>query len=79
MFIHGNRRNVMRTGYTNQKCPKCSGNIFVDREYSFDGSFFIWYEQGSCLQCGYVCYPEADTASMEESKVMPAAKELAVV
>ena len=79
MLIHRNRRNVMRTGFTNQKCPKCGGNIYLDREYSLEGSFVIWYEQESYLQCGYTCYPKPDTALMEEFKVIPAAKELAVV
>ncbi len=29
-----------------KKCPRCSGDLFLDREP--DG----WYEQ--CLQCGYL-------------------------
>ena len=64
----------MRTGFTNQKCPKCGGNIFVDREYSLEGN----YEQESCLQCGYICYPKPDTASMEEFAAK-ATKELVTV
>jgi len=69
----------MRTGFTNQKCPRCGGNIFVDREYSLEGSFVIWYEQESCLQCDYICYPKPDTALMEEFQVTEATKELVTV
>ena len=69
----------MRTGFTTQKCPKCGGNIFVGRECYFEGNFVVWFEQESCLQCGYTCYLKPGAASMEEFKVIPAAKELAVV
>jgi len=34
-----------KCGFTNKRCPKCGGNIFVDRDFSGG------YEQ--CLQCGY--------------------------
>jgi hypothetical protein len=34
----------------NNVCPKCSGNVFVDRDYVTDE----WYEY--CLQCGYRYY-----------------------
>ena len=28
------------------RCPKCGGNLYLDRDYHG------WYEQ--CLQCGYI-------------------------
>jgi len=79
MLIHRNRRNAMRTGFTNQKCPKCGGNIFVGRECYFEGNFIVWFEQENCLQCGYICYPKPDNASMEEFQVTKATKELVTV
>jgi ribosomal protein S27AE len=39
-----------------RSCPKCGGDIFVDRDVNG------WYEQ--CLQCGYV----HDLATMVEVK-----------
>ena len=35
----------MRGGFTQKRCPKCGGNIFLDRD------LYGWYEQ--CLQCSY--------------------------
>jgi ribosomal protein S27AE len=35
----------MRAGFVNKKCPKCGGNVFIDRDV------YGWYEK--CLQCGY--------------------------
>ena len=31
---------------TNGRCPKCGGNLYLDRDYNG------WYEQ--CLQCAYI-------------------------
>jgi len=69
----------MRTGFTNQKCPKCGGNIFVSRECYFEGNSVVWFEQENCLQCGYKCYPKPDTALMEEFQAAKATKELVTV
>jgi len=46
----------MQIGFTNKKCPKCGGNIFVGRECYFQGNLFTWFEEESCLQCGYISY-----------------------
>ncbi len=35
----------MREGFTRKRCPKCGGNVYLDRD------FYGWYER--CLQCGY--------------------------
>jgi len=35
----------IRGGFIEKKCPKCGGNVFLDRDH------YGWYEQ--CLQCGY--------------------------
>lgn len=43
-------------------CPKCGGDVFVDRDISG------WYEQ--CLQCGYL----HDLNSIEEVKEQPREK-----
>ena len=69
----------MRRGFTNRRCPKCNGNVFVDQDCSIDteeGSRG-WYEW--CLQCGYRRYLQPVTALMEELEVIPAMKELAIV
>lgn len=36
----------MREGFVKKRCPKCGGNVYLDRDYHG------WYEQ--CLQCGYI-------------------------
>jgi len=38
----------MRGGLTQKRCPKCGGNIFLDRDS------YGWYEQ--CLQCSHTSY-----------------------
>lgn len=40
----------MRSGFIQKRCPKCGGNIYLDRDY------YGWYEQ--CLQCSYTVYLE---------------------
>jgi reverse gyrase len=40
----------MKSGFVQKRCPKCGGNIYLDRDYSG------WYEQ--CLQCSHTCYLE---------------------
>ena len=42
---------------TNRRCPKCGGNLYLDRDYNG------WYEQ--CLQCGFI----KDLAVVYEHKV----------
>ena len=37
----------MRTGIVQKRCPRCSGNVCLDRDC------YGWYEQ--CLQCGFTC------------------------
>ena len=37
----------MREGFSQKRCPKCGGNVYLDRD------LYGWYEQ--CLQCGYTC------------------------
>jgi len=36
----------MRQLITGVRCPKCGGNLYLDRDY------IGWYEQ--CLQCSYM-------------------------
>ncbi|MDO8568693.1 MAG: hypothetical protein Q7R57_08275 [Dehalococcoidales bacterium] len=35
----------MKEGFLHGRCPKCGGNIYVDRD------IYGWH--GECLQCGY--------------------------
>lgn len=35
----------MKEGFVIKRCPKCGGNVYMDKDYNG------WYEQ--CLQCGY--------------------------
>ena len=46
----------MRYGFSSQKCPKCGGNTYIDMDCYLEGDFISWYEQESCLQCGYISY-----------------------
>ena len=38
----------MIIGFIKKHCPRCGGNVYLDRDY--DG----WYER--CLQCSYTHY-----------------------
>ena len=69
----------MRRGFTKKRCPKCNGNVFVDHENHIDseGDYRGWYEW--CLQCGYTRYLQATTNLMQEFKLIPVTKELALV
>jgi predicted RNA-binding Zn-ribbon protein involved in translation (DUF1610 family) len=40
-----NWEEKLREGFTRMRCPRCGGNIYLERD-SGD-----WYEH--CLQCGY--------------------------
>ena len=46
-----------------KKCPRCGGNMFVDRD------IYGWYEK--CLQCGY-CY---ELRSLDEVRHGPKLKD----
>ena len=35
----------MTEGFIRKRCPKCGGNVYLDRDY------YGWYEK--CLQCAY--------------------------
>jgi len=43
----------MRRGFTNRRCPKCNGNVFIDQDslVGFEEDYKGWYEW--CLQCGF--------------------------
>ena len=64
----------MRRGFTNRRCPKCNGNVFVDQDCNIDAGegYNGWYEW--CLQCGYTVYLELVTILMEELKMVPAVR-----
>ena len=38
------REMIVNQGFTRKICPKCGGNIFIDKD------IYSWYEE--CLQCG---------------------------
>ena len=46
----------MKYDFTNNKCPRCGGNMYIDRDYYADGGLIGSYEQEACLQCGYINY-----------------------
>ncbi len=48
---------VLRTGFVHRRCPKCGGNIYLDKDH------YGWYEQ--CLQCGYSYLGVVPTADSE--------------
>ena len=69
----------MRRGFTNRRCPKCKGNLFIDQD-GYVGSeedYNGWYEW--CLQCGYTRYLKPATILTEEFEAIPAMKESAIV
>ncbi len=35
----------MKEGFLRGRCPKCGGNVYLDRDH------YGWHEE--CLQCGY--------------------------
>ena len=41
----------MRSMFIQKRCPKCGGNVYIDKDY-----YYGWYEQ--CLQCSHTCYLE---------------------
>ena len=60
----------MRKGFTGQKCPRCGGNMYLDIDYLLEGSLISWFEQESCLQCGYIKYEiEGSKAKMAITRV----------
>ncbi len=44
----------MKQAITIRKCPKCGGNLFLDHDYYIEGIVVSWYEEETCLQCGYI-------------------------
>jgi predicted nucleic-acid-binding Zn-ribbon protein len=72
----------MKTGFTNRKCPKCGGNLYLDSDYCIEGSFISWYEEESCLQCGFVYSEELPAKAVVAAtvdRVTPAVKQLVAV
>jgi hypothetical protein len=53
----------MNTGFTNQKCPRCGGNLYLDTNYYIEGGVMGWYDHESCLQCGYIRYEDESSQS----------------
>ena len=45
----------------NRRCPKCGGNLYIDKDYHG------WYEE--CLQCAYMNDLEAVYESKVQAKV----------
>jgi predicted nucleic-acid-binding Zn-ribbon protein len=43
----------MKKEFLKQKCPRCGGNLYLERDYYTEGIFVSWYEQVTCLQCGF--------------------------
>ncbi|MFH1032770.1 MAG: hypothetical protein V1767_09440 [Chloroflexota bacterium] len=41
----------MKEGFIGKRCPKCGGNIYLDRDE------YGWYQK--CLQCGFNCELES--------------------
>ena len=57
----------MRSGFTKRHCPKCNGNIFINRDESDSGfgrNRYGWDEW--CLQCGYTHHVQPGTVLTEE-------------
>ncbi|HUT67294.1 MAG TPA: hypothetical protein VMW86_01945 [Dehalococcoidales bacterium] len=72
----------MKKEFINQKCPKCGGNLYLERDYYAEGLFVSWYEQVTCLQCGFAFNkraPEPAVAAAAAGGAKPAAKQLVTV
>jgi predicted nucleic-acid-binding Zn-ribbon protein len=78
-----NTEHQVKNGFTEKKCPKCGGNLYLDRDYYFDGGFISWYNQVSCLQCGFnhsvMAPPQKATTPVTAARTMPAKKRLVAV
>jgi hypothetical protein len=70
----------MKTGFTKRKCPKCGGNLYLDSGYCIEGRFISWYEEETCLQCGFIyngeMLPKAFVTAIATDKAMPIMKQL---
>jgi len=51
----------MKEGFTQRRCPKCGGNIFVYRD------LYGWHEQ--CLQCSRIWYLDSVVESRDKISV----------
>ena len=72
----------MKTGFTKRKCPKCGGNLYLDSDYCIEGSFINWYEEETCLQCGFIYsaeIPPKAVVAATVDRVMPTMKQLVAV
>ena len=52
-------------------CPRCHGDLFVDRDY------YGWYEQ--CIQCGHMAYHKVAATSPGAGQEMATVKVAAAV
>ena len=66
----------MKTNFTNRKCPRCSGNLYFDMDYLIERGLISWFEQESCLQCGYISYESDSPQSRIAATVAVAQREL---
>ncbi len=41
-------------------CPKCKGNVFFERNTSYNFEKKHYERTGWCLQCGYTVYLQVD-------------------
>jgi len=48
----------MKEGFTQQRCPRCGGNVFVYRD------LHGWHEQ--CLQCSRIWYLDSVVESRDK-------------
>jgi hypothetical protein len=65
----------MRRGFTNRRCPKCNGNLFIEESIypELGADCHRWYEW--CLQCGYQHNLQSTTALAEEFEAIQATEE----
>jgi len=65
----------MRRGFTNKRCPKCNGNLFIEEGIypELGADCHRWYEW--CLQCGYQHNLQSTTALTEELETVQATEE----
>jgi predicted nucleic-acid-binding Zn-ribbon protein len=68
MYLIVEYKEKMKRGFTNRRCPKCGGNLFVEEGVYPDigGDYQSRYEW--CLQCGYQHTLQTKTALADESE-----------
>ena len=73
---------MMKPRFTKRRCPKCGGNLYPDSAYYIKGNYITWYEEETCLQCGFIYgikIPPKPVVTATINGVIPTVKQLVTV